>query len=48
MGVCGGLEVHELGLEGVAMPPAEFARFVESQAKAAQAIADRIKAAGKK
>jgi tripartite-type tricarboxylate transporter receptor subunit TctC len=41
-------QFQKLGLEGVAMPPAEFARFVESQAKAAQAIADRIKAAGKK
>ena len=31
------------GLEGVAMPPAEFARFVVSEQKAAQDIARRIK-----
>jgi tripartite-type tricarboxylate transporter receptor subunit TctC len=41
-------QFEKLGLEGVAMPPAEFARFVESEARAAQAIADRIKAAGNK
>lgn len=41
-------QFEKLGLEGVAMPPEQFARFVDSQAKAAQAIADRIKAAGAK
>jgi tripartite-type tricarboxylate transporter receptor subunit TctC len=41
-------QFEKLGLEGVALPPAEFARFVEREAQAAQAIADRIKAAGAK
>jgi tripartite-type tricarboxylate transporter receptor subunit TctC len=41
-------QFDKLGLEGIAMPPADFARFVESEAKSAQAIADRLKAAGGK
>jgi tripartite-type tricarboxylate transporter receptor subunit TctC len=32
-----------LGLEGVAMPPAAFARFVADEARAAQDIAKSIK-----
>ena len=41
-------QFEKLGLEGVAMPPAEFARFVERESRSAQAIAYRIKAAGAK
>ncbi|MEN9773467.1 MAG: hypothetical protein RL322_537 [Pseudomonadota bacterium] len=37
-------QFDKLGLEGVALPPAAFANFVVSQAQAAQAIADRLKA----
>ncbi|HYF43779.1 MAG TPA: tripartite tricarboxylate transporter substrate binding protein [Ramlibacter sp.] len=36
-------QFEQLGLEGVAMPPAEFASFVAAEAKAAQDIARRIK-----
>jgi tripartite-type tricarboxylate transporter receptor subunit TctC len=32
-----------LGLEGVAMPPAQFTRFVADEQRAAQEIARRIR-----
>ncbi|MBC5766405.1 Bug family tripartite tricarboxylate transporter substrate binding protein [Ramlibacter albus] len=41
-------QFDQQGLEGVAMPPAEFAAFVAREQKAAQDIANRINAGAKK
>ncbi|HET8743961.1 MAG TPA: tripartite tricarboxylate transporter substrate binding protein [Ramlibacter sp.] len=41
-------QFDQQGIEGVALPPREFAAFVASEAKAAQEIAQRIHAGAKK
>jgi tripartite-type tricarboxylate transporter receptor subunit TctC len=41
-------QFDQLGLEGVAMPPEEFAKFVASEARAAQEIARRVNAGARK
>jgi tripartite-type tricarboxylate transporter receptor subunit TctC len=42
------LQFDQQGIEGVAMPPREFAAFVASEAKAAQDIAARIRTGARK
>ncbi|MEJ8836612.1 tripartite tricarboxylate transporter substrate binding protein [Ramlibacter sp. AN1133] len=41
-------QFDQQGIEGIGMPPREFAGFVATEAKAAQEIAQRINAGGKK
>jgi tripartite-type tricarboxylate transporter receptor subunit TctC len=41
-------QFEQQGLEGVAMPPAQFARFVAEEQKAALEVARRINAGAKK
>jgi tripartite-type tricarboxylate transporter receptor subunit TctC len=41
-------QFDQQGIEGIGMPPREFAGFVASEAKSAQEIAQRINAGAKK
>ena len=41
-------QFDQQGLEGVAMPPAQFARFVADEQRSAQEIAQRIQAGSKR